>query len=83
MNRCRVCGLDLGVCTWSVDGTFPTYIICDCCGAEAGYHDCSVTACRKHRQIWLSTGAKWHDPEYKPADWSLDEQLRHVPTEYL
>jgi hypothetical protein len=81
-HRCRVCGLWSEDEPWGPDGRSPTYFICDCCGAEAGYEDVLPAAARTHREGWLARGAPWFWPRAKPDDWDLDEQLRHVPEEF-
>jgi hypothetical protein len=83
MNPCRVCGLDLGIPPWGYDGQTPQFIICDCCGVEAGYEDCSVESCRQYRKEWIAKGSRWFDPKCKPTNWSLEEQVKHVLSEYL
>lgn len=50
--RCRVCGFDFGAPQWGEDGRSPTYSICVCCGAEAGYQDFTLNGIRNHRQRW-------------------------------
>lgn len=82
-NRCRICGLDLGEPPWGEDEKCAMYIICECCGAESGIQDYSVKSCREYRENWLSRGGRFREPKYKPADWSLEEQLTHIPRKYL
>jgi hypothetical protein len=81
--RCRVCGLLCPEPPWGEDGNSPDFSICVCCGAEAGYEDCIPKAARAYRERWVSGGAKWIDDQYRPKEWSLEEQLAHVPKEFL
>lgn len=81
-NCCRICGLDQDEPLWGEDGKCPIYTICECCGAEAGIQDYSLSSCREYRKNWLAKGAQWRDPEYKPVDWSLEEQMKHIPAEF-
>lgn len=57
----------------------PTFDLCPCCGSERGYADATPAAARRYRAAWIAAGAYWAEPEFRPADWSLEEQLRHVP----
>lgn len=78
-THCRVCGLDQGYPPWGDDGETSSFDICSCCGTEAGYEDNSPAAARMNRQRWLATGAQWFCPAERPADWDLQEQLKHIP----
>jgi hypothetical protein len=86
---CRVCGLFLGkdiegndYFPWGEDGDSPSYDHCLCCGAEFGFHDNTQENVRKYREKWLSRGSSWRYPEYKPNNWSLENQLKNIPEEY-
>ena len=79
---CRVCGLDQGEFPWGKDGTDPSFAICDCCGVEFGYQDCSIECVRKFRNTWLSEGNPWFNPKKKPKNWSLEKQLKNIPQEF-
>jgi hypothetical protein len=79
---CRVCGKIQGDFPWGDDGQSPTYDICDCCGVEFGYGDCTLKAIRIFRNRWISQGSNWRCPEKKSMNWSLDEQLKNIPEEY-
>lgn len=86
---CRVCGLFLGKDSqgndyypWGKDGTCPTFDICECCGVEFGFGDCFPEAVHKNRKKWLEKGNPWRYPEYKPENWSLEEQLKDIPKEF-
>ena len=81
--RCRVCGLEQDFQPWGEDGQCPTYDICDCCGTEFGYGDCTLKAIQVSRERWLAKDAEWKYPEEKPANWSLEEQMKNIPKEYL
>ena len=80
---CRVCGKIEDDPPWGEDGRYPTFDICDCCGTEFGYGDCTLKAIRASRRRWLFEGAKWKYPEAKPEDWLVEEQIKNIPDEYL
>ena len=82
LRRCRVCGLEQDFLPWGEDGRNPTWVFCACCGVEFGYGDNNVVAARRWRERWLQAGANWDEPAERPDDWSLEEQLSHVPAEY-
>jgi hypothetical protein len=79
---CRVCGNIQSDPPWGEDGQCPTYDICDCCGVEFGYGDCTLEATKAFRKKWLSAGANWKYPNEKPSDWSLEKQMENIPKEY-
>lgn len=80
---CRVCGLNQQEYTWGEDNNSPTFGICACCGTEFGYHDSSLDALRAQRQRWLLNDGKWSDIKDMPTNWSLSEQMKNIPKEYL
>ena len=75
---CRVCGLDAEHPQYDP----PTFDYCFCCGAQFGYHDVKLKSVRKNRDHWLKNGAQWSEPEEKPEDWNLEEQLTNIPKEW-
>lgn len=79
---CRVCGKIQDDPPWGEDGNCPTYNICDCCGTEFGYGDCTLEAVKASRKRWLETGARWKYPEEKPTNWSLENQIKNIPNQY-
>jgi hypothetical protein len=79
---CRVCGKIQSDPPWGLDGQCPTYEICDCCGLEFGYGDCTPEAARAWRKHWIETGTQWKCPEERPVNWSADEQMRNIPELY-
>ena len=79
---CRVCGKLQYDPPWGEDGQCPTYDICDCCGVEFGYGDCTLKAVRAFRERWLANGANWKYLKEKPTNWSLEEQLKQIPKEF-
>jgi hypothetical protein len=79
---CRVCGLDQQEKPWGEDGKTPSFVICYCCGCEAGYQDCQLSATKHAREKWLEKGSSWWDSKFKPENWSLEEQLSQIPSEY-
>jgi hypothetical protein len=83
LKICRVCGLySEEYFPWGEDGESPTYDFCFCCGVEFGYGDATLEGVKSWRKKWIESGAKWHDPEYKTENWSLEEQLKNIPEEY-
>lgn len=80
--NCRVCGLDQGFEPWGEDDCSPTFVICDCCGVEFGYGDCTLKAARASRERWLKTSAEWKHPKEKPHNWSLEEQMKGIPDQF-
>lgn len=81
-NNCRVCGFELVMPPWGPDDQTPTWEICDCCGTEFGYEDCTIASTKKRRFEWLASGAKWFDEKLKPTDWSVDAQFDGIPIKY-
>jgi len=81
--RCRVCGLLQIEAIWGADGQCPTYCICECCGCEFGYEDCSVEGIRRHRERWLAGDGAWFEAAKRPTNWSRDAQLTLLPEFYL
>ena len=78
---CRVCGYEDGSIRWEYyeKGLIPNYFICDCCGAESGYHDFIIEGAKVHRKKWLDEGAQWSHPQSNTANWNLEEQLKKIP----
>lgn len=80
--RCRVCGILVPEPPWGENGKQSSHNICVCCGTEFGYEDGLLEAARKARKKWLAKGAPWFTPRFKPDDWDLEEQLKHIPAEW-
>ncbi len=80
---CRVCGNVQGDLPWGQDGQTPTFEICGCCGVTFGYEDCTVEYVKRSREEWLGKGGQWFNPSEKPANWSLNEQVKSIPKEYI
>jgi len=80
---CRVCGYKYLKPPWGEDGKTPLFEYCDCCGVEFGYGDSTLKSIRKHREKWLSGGAKWLNEKNKPDGWDLKEQLKKIPDAFL
>ena len=77
-STCRVCGWNQDELPWGDDGLTPSFEICDCCGVQFGYEDCTPTAISGFRKKWIDSGAKWFNPDARPLDWSLEVQLKVV-----
>ncbi|MBM3202167.1 MAG: hypothetical protein FJZ56_07160 [Chlamydiae bacterium] len=80
---CRVCGFKHKEPIWGKEGNCPTYQICDCCGVEFGYQDCSLQAIREFRKNWVKRGCCWENDKIRPRSWSIEEQMKNIPKEYL
>ena len=72
---CRVCGWPQAEPPWGPDGKTPSFAICDCCGVEFGYEDCSEQSAARYRQAWIVSGAPWHDERKRPPDWRIPQWL--------
>lgn len=82
LYACRVCGLLQVEPPWGEDRKTPNFEICDCCGVEFGYEDCSVETARLARERWKAQGFRWHEPTITPQDWSLEKQLQQIPIHF-
>ena len=63
------------------DGKTPTFDICPCCGVEWGNEDYTTESRTEYRNKWLADGAKWFEPQKKPVNWNLEEQLKDIDHE--
>lgn len=79
---CRVCGFKLNYLPWERYNDDPTFELCPCCGVQFGVMDDRPFLAIKAREDWLRDGSGWFDPNQKPRDWQLEEQLKHVPKEF-
>jgi hypothetical protein len=75
--------LDEDYFPWGEYGDCPSFDICLCCGTEFGYDDCFLEDVKISREEWLKMGNTWFCPEYKPENWSLEEQLKNIPKQFL
>lgn len=78
---CRICGFINEEITWD-QGIYPTYNICECCGVEFGYEDCSLDSIYKYRENWiLEMGGRRNYNLEKLSD-DLKKQLENIPEKY-
>ncbi|MEV7417223.1 hypothetical protein [Streptomyces sp. NPDC089919] len=80
-TACRICGYDDGEQVFDAFGV-PRYVICPCCYNESGIGDDNVSQVRELRGHWVATGARWHEPELRPAGWELLVQLANIPPQW-
>jgi hypothetical protein len=80
-TACRICGLDVGEVLFDEYGV-PQYVICQCCYGESGIGDDNVSQVREVRGYWVASGAPWHEPEARPADWDVLRQLANIPPQW-
>jgi hypothetical protein len=84
INNCRVCGLEQGFAPWGPDGiSGPTYEYCPCCGVEFGYGDETLESFRVFRTYWVNNQKKWYKNSKMPINWDWEEQMRHIPDDFL
>lgn len=56
-----------------------SFEICPCCGFEYGFDDQSEgRSFEDYRCSWLAAGAKWFNPDRRPADWHVEAQLANL-----
>ncbi|ENJ9654231.1 hypothetical protein CF065_07910 [Clostridium sporogenes] len=76
---CHVCGYpNLEEPPWVMNGKIPSHNICDCCGVEFGYEDCTKESIKRFRCEWIKKGCKWFSGELKPDNWNYQEQLQNI-----
>ena len=64
------------------DGKTPLFDYCLCCGVEFGYQDATPAGVWKYRAQWIAKGGEWDSVDQCPAEWSMDEQLKQVPSPF-
>ncbi len=75
---CKICGYKHSEPHWGDDGKSPSYLICPCCGVEAGNEDYSEKSIKQYRYNWMKGGNRWFNPKLKPDNWDLSIQLENV-----
>lgn len=48
---------------------------------EWGNEDYTSESRTEYRNKWLADGAKWFEPQEKPVNWNLEEQLKNIDHE--
>ena len=77
---CRVCGYYYpNYFPWGEDGECATYNICVCYGVEFGNEDYILSSISDYRKKWINAGCPWFYPEYRPLNWSFEEQKKQLP----
>lgn len=56
----------------------PSFEICECCGVEFGYQDCTPESNNNFRCLWKKSDYQWHVPERKPKNWDINKQLKNI-----
>ena len=75
---CPVCGYpELSEPPRDENGA-PSFDMCNCCGVEYGYEDCTPESILKYREEWIKNGCIWLFENDKPIDWSLEGQLNNI-----
>ena len=79
ISYCPICGMGPFPEPVIEDELRASFWICACCGCEYGLCDDPT-----YREWWLKkmrkmgAKARWFNEKYQPADWDLEEQLRHI-----
>lgn len=76
--KCPVCGYpDLEEPPRDGNGR-PSFDICDCCGIEFGYEDCTEENIIKYRKKWIESDGEWFSKDSKPNNWNMEQQLKNI-----
>ena len=78
---CRVCGMQYDKPTWENDQS-ASHDICVCCDVEFGFEDITLAGIRKYRAEWIQNGTRFQHPEYMPAAWNPELQMRNIPDKW-
>lgn len=66
LHSCIICGYyDEEFLPWGLDGEFPLYEICPCCGAESGYEDFTLESTIHYRDKWIKSTKFNADKKYR------------------
>jgi hypothetical protein len=82
LSYCPSCGYDTSDSKLWTDLSLKTDF-CDCCGLEFGLDGAPLDIIRKYRDVWLTHPLLWHNPKVLPKDWKIEDQMEHIPLEYL
>jgi hypothetical protein len=78
--KCPICG-------WPIESDpkkeelYRSFIICDCCGSEFGYHVMKpkdYERFKEVRQKWLDKGAPFFWEKSKPKNWSVEMAKKQI-----
>ena len=82
IHRCPSCGYDTSDSEiWTTPSS--SHDICDCCGLAFGKDETSLEKIREYRNEWLQHPMLWHNPQAMPENWKLEDQMEHIPPQYL
>lgn len=76
---CRICGFANKEYPWGNDGKEPSYQICPCCGVQFGVYDITPEEILNKRNEWIKREKKRIEYHPKPANWSMEEQMKNIP----
>ena len=69
---CPVCGFSYLEEQPRDENGRPSFDICDCCGIEFGYEDCTEENIIKYRNEWIESGGEWFIKEGLPIGQAMD-----------
>ena len=82
LGYCMSCGYDVSD-SMILTRVPPSKNVCDCCGLSLGQNENSLEKIRKYRNEWLQHPMLWHNPQAMPENWKLEDQMEHIPPQYL
>jgi hypothetical protein len=82
LHQCPACGYDTSDSElWTTP--LLKYDFCDCCGLKYGREPSSKNEVQKYRDAWLQHPTLWHNPKALPENWKIEEQMEHIPSDYI
>lgn len=75
---CLVCGYPGLEEPPRLENGMPSFDICECCGVQFGYEDCTEERILEYRKKWIKSEGEWFSKESKPDNWSMKQQLKNI-----
>ena len=82
LSYCPSCGYDTSDLENAISSSKDNYI-CECCGMLITSEKPVLETVRRNRNLWLQHPMLWHNPQAMPENWKLEDQMEHIPTQYL
>ena len=62
---------------------YETFKGLNCCGMKYGRNPLTKENAQKYRDTWLQHPVIWSNPAAKPNDWKIEDQMEHIPADYV